>query len=229
MHRSQEATRTANTRIPGWRSAEDGVKKLPRGKHGIPREEVERSQRGRMLRACLEHLGREGKVNVSEIVDGAQVSRKAFYELFTDCDACISEALVTLNVILGDEMLAAIERADSSDPTYKIRTAVREFCEMASDEPAITVAVAGTTFSLNHPTRQVWLEVLQARCAIILSYWEEAQMRDPDLSPATPDRVMAAVRFMEGRVLEEIAAGREAKLPEEADAIAESFIEIIGG
>ena len=181
------------------------------------------------MRACLEHLGTEGKVNVADIVRGAKVSRKAFYELFEDCDACIAESLVALNLILGQEMLASIERADSSEPTYKIRATVREFCEMASEEPAITVAVAGTTYSLGHDTRQVWLEVLGARRAIILSYWEEARALDPGLPPTTPDRVMAATRFMEGRVLEEVAAGRAAELPDAADRIADSFIEVIGG
>jgi hypothetical protein len=40
---------------------------------------------------------------------------------------------------------------------------------------------------------------------------------------------MAAGRFLEGRILEEISAGREAQLPVTAESIADSFIEIVGG
>ena len=230
MTESQAVPNVAPAGISGWRAAEGAVEpKLPRGNHGIPHEEVKRSQKGRMLRACLEHLGRDGKVNVSQIVKGAGVSRKAFYESYIDLDACILDALITANVVLGTEMLAAIELADPSDPTYKIRTLVREFCQMSSEEPQVTVAIAGTAYALNQATRQVWTEVLNARRGIVLAYWAEAQMRDPELRPTTPDRAMAAGRFLEGRILEEISAGREAQLPVTAESIADSFIEIVGG
>ena len=230
MTQSHAAPRTEVSGISGWRAAKGTVApKLPRGSHGLPREVVEGSQKGRIVRACLERLGNYGKVNVTDIVQGAGVSRKAFYGIYSDCDACILDSLVVANVVLGTEMLVAIDRADPSDPTYKIRALVKEFCQMSSEEPAIAVAVAGTSYSLNQATRQLWHEVLNARRGIVLAYWAEAQMRDPKLRPTTPDRAMAAGRFLEGRVLDEIAAGDAAELPELADAVADSFIEIIGG
>ena len=229
MPEGHESTVAASPLIAGWRTQQSGVKKLPRGRHGIPRSEIERSQRGRAYRACLVELGLNGSVNVSAIVREASISRKAFYELFASCEECIAGALATANVILGDEMLAAIERADHTDPLYKIRVIAGEFCQMAAEEPEIAVAIAGTTYSLNHATRQVWLDVLQARYAIVSAYWDEARMRDSALAPTTPDRITAANRFLEGRVLEEIAAGRAASLPDVADSIADSFIEIVGG
>jgi AcrR family transcriptional regulator len=204
---------------------------LPRGVHGIPREVIYASQKGRIMRACLELLGEEGgsAVSIAGIVARAHVSRKTFYEIFADFDSCVGESLATANLVLGAEMVEAIKIADASDPLFKIRTLVREFCQMSSEEPTIAIAVAGSAYSLNQPTRFLWLQVLNARRGIATTYWNEARKLDPSIPETTPDRAMAAGRYLEGRILELLAEDKSAELPQLADEIADCFIAILGG
>ncbi|GAA4586427.1 AcrR family transcriptional regulator [Actinoplanes octamycinicus] len=67
---------------------------LPRGRHELPREQVVAAQRERMLIAATELLAGAGYrgFGVREICARAAVSRAAFYECFTDKDACVYAA-----------------------------------------------------------------------------------------------------------------------------------------
>src|SRR2546427_8551210 len=66
------------------------AEKLPRGRHGLSREDVARSQRERMLRAMAEAVSENGYVNtpVAEVLRRAGVSRETFYEHFANKEEC---------------------------------------------------------------------------------------------------------------------------------------------
>ena len=59
--------------------------RCPRGPHRLAREEVRESQRGRMIDAIAEAVAAKGyaATTVGDVVSGAGVSRKTFYEHFT--------------------------------------------------------------------------------------------------------------------------------------------------
>jgi AcrR family transcriptional regulator len=61
-----------------------GVQQLPRGRHGLPREEVLASQRGRMLMAVAAAVADKGyaQTTVADVIARAGVSRETFYEQF---------------------------------------------------------------------------------------------------------------------------------------------------
>jgi AcrR family transcriptional regulator len=67
---------------------------LPSGRHGLPRELVVRSQRMRLLRAAIAVAGADGyaAMTVTTVIRRAGVSRKTFYEQFTDREACFLAA-----------------------------------------------------------------------------------------------------------------------------------------
>ncbi len=67
---------------------------LPRGRHELPRERILAAQREKILIAATELLAGEGYrgFGVREICARAAVSRAAFYECFTDKDACVYAA-----------------------------------------------------------------------------------------------------------------------------------------
>jgi len=67
-------------------SAADPGRALPRGPHGLSREEVELSQRARLLQATTEAVAELGyvKTTVADILTRAGVSRATFYQLFRD-------------------------------------------------------------------------------------------------------------------------------------------------
>ena len=70
------------------------VERLPRGRHGLSREEVARTQRDRMLLAMVEASARKGYVDttVADVLHGAKVSRETFYQQFDSKLACFLAA-----------------------------------------------------------------------------------------------------------------------------------------
>jgi AcrR family transcriptional regulator len=79
--------------------------RLPRGRHGLPREAVTESQRQRILQAMIEVVSERGypETRVVDVIGIAGVSRKTFYELFTSKEDCFLATYdVLLATLLGD-------------------------------------------------------------------------------------------------------------------------------
>src|SRR5439155_6906652 len=76
-------------------SAAEPHRALPRGPHGLSREEVELSQRARLLHAATQAVAEQGyvKTTVADILRRAGVSRATFYQLFSDKEDCFQAAL----------------------------------------------------------------------------------------------------------------------------------------
>jgi AcrR family transcriptional regulator len=70
--------------------------RLPRGRHGLPRELVTRSQRERLLAAVVRVTAANGyeSTSVADILDEAGVGRESFYELFEDKKDCPLAAML---------------------------------------------------------------------------------------------------------------------------------------
>ena len=82
---------------------------LPRGRHAAPRAVVRETQRARMLDAMVHAVADKGyaRVTVADVIEGAGVSRKTFYEQFTNKEDCFLAAY-DAGV---DGLLAAIDEA----------------------------------------------------------------------------------------------------------------------
>jgi AcrR family transcriptional regulator len=76
------------------------VRKLPRGRHGLPRSVVVENQRERIFASLAAVCAEKGyaSVTVKDITDHAGVSRRTFYDLFTDKEECF---LAAYDVLLG--------------------------------------------------------------------------------------------------------------------------------
>lgn len=91
------------------------MERLPRGRHGLPREFVAQNQRERLLAAlaeCLEEKGYE-RTTVASIGTRAGVSKSDFYKQFESKDACF---------------IAAYD-----DAVERIRATVKEACAERRD------------------------------------------------------------------------------------------------
>jgi AcrR family transcriptional regulator len=73
-------------------------KKLPHGPHGMERGAVARHQRVRMYGAMVEAVASKGyaKTSVADVIGLAGVSRRAFYEHFSNKEACF---IATHNIV----------------------------------------------------------------------------------------------------------------------------------
>lgn len=82
--------------------------RLPRGRHGIPPEQVEESQRWRLLGAAAEVVAERGygRTKASDIASRAGVSRATFYEQFENLSGCLLAAYEMTADCVSDLALA---------------------------------------------------------------------------------------------------------------------------
>lgn len=68
--------------------------RLPPGRHSVPTEEVARQQRERLMAGMLDAIGEQGYVatSVADVLSRAGVSRRTFYEHFSDKEDCFLQA-----------------------------------------------------------------------------------------------------------------------------------------
>jgi AcrR family transcriptional regulator len=86
--------------------------RLPRGRHGLPREAVTASQRKRIHQAMIEVVSGRGyaETRVVDVIGIAGVSRKTFYELFDSKEDCF---LAAYDVLLGNLLGDAVDGFES--------------------------------------------------------------------------------------------------------------------
>jgi len=115
---------------------------LPRGPHRLTREEVERSQRDRLLMAAADAVAERGYVatSVEDILRRAGVSRTTFYQLFdskSDCflAACSMAAEVVATVMANE--LAHLEGNHAATPAERLDRLLTAYLQTLVDHPAL--------------------------------------------------------------------------------------------
>src|SRR2546421_4217944 len=116
----------------------DRVRPLPRGPHHLERAVVLASQRGRMLDAMAEAVAAKGygAATVADVVAGAGVSRRTFYEHFSDKEECFLAAYdAGVDILLG-HLVEQAAAADGLDWRERTRRGVRAYLDVLAAEPA---------------------------------------------------------------------------------------------
>jgi AcrR family transcriptional regulator len=115
-----------------------GAQQLPKGRHGLSRAFIASNQRERLLDAIANVVAEKGYAGtrVADITDYAGVSRKTFYELFTDKEECFLAAFDVITKLLMDRMAQAL--TDLSDGNWRdqVRALLGEFLRFLAAEPA---------------------------------------------------------------------------------------------
>jgi AcrR family transcriptional regulator len=124
---------------------------LPRGRHHLSREEVHASQRKRILQAMIEEVAARGyaSTSVAHITTRAGVSRKSFYEQFTDKRDCYFAAYDMAAAIQGRAVMRAARQLDPrDDPIDIFRTMLRAFLEAVAANPAAARTLLVESYAL---------------------------------------------------------------------------------
>ncbi|QIS01049.1 TetR family transcriptional regulator [Nocardia brasiliensis] len=118
-------------------------RQLPRGRHGLPREQVVASQRERILIAMAEAMVENGYVgtSVAAILKRAGVSRETFYEQFRSKEACFEAAYERaaqhlLERIAGASPPGDGEHAGAPDPVDRMDRIFVAYLQHLVDDPA---------------------------------------------------------------------------------------------
>ena len=111
--------------------------RLPRGRHGLPREAVTESQRNRIHQAMIEVVSHRGypETRVVDVIGAAGVSRKTFYELFESKEDCFLAAYDVLLENLLDEATTGFESRPGETWPGRIAAALEALLEHLAHHP----------------------------------------------------------------------------------------------
>jgi AcrR family transcriptional regulator len=185
------------------------AEQLPRGRHGLPREEVARSQRERLLAAAAQVTATRGfeATSVADILGVAGVGRESFYELFEDRRACVLAA----HGALLDDLVETVRVAYAGPGEWveRCRATIAALLGWFAADPAagrfllVELATVGPEF---HERFEAGFDSFVA----IIDSGLPADLPAPDFPlPRTSLAVGAAI----ARVYGEVAAGRSEELP----------------
>ncbi len=146
----------------------EGNRRLPSGRHNLPREFVVNSQRDRLLdsmaEACSEK--RYAEVSVADVVSRARVSRSTFYEIFPDKEACF---LAAYDAILGRFVSEVIRACQDPELTWteQIEIGIETSLKFLAAEPAFARMCIVDMFSAGPAALERYLSALRLIAAFV--------------------------------------------------------------
>jgi AcrR family transcriptional regulator len=198
--------------------------RLPRGRHGLSRELVIRSQRERLLAAVVRVTAIKGyeTMSVADILGQAGVGRQSFYELFSDKLDC----LLAASDLLIEDLQATAATACEGSQTWpeKMRAALAAVLGWFADNP--------------EAARMVLIELAIAGPDARDRFWNgfrhfttmlDASLEEPEAAAYLPNIASVAIATALTQIYEETARGRSAELPELLPALTfELLVPFIG-
>jgi AcrR family transcriptional regulator len=192
----------------------DIPRRLPRGSHGLDRDVVEASQRTRLLEAVGRVVAKRGyaAATIDDIVRGAGVSKKTFYDHFADKEDCF---LAAYEAAAG-ELFERVREAHAAHDGWleRTRAGIVAYLRWLAAEPAlarvflIEVAAAG-------PRAAERRQRLRDRFAELMWELQDDARADIPSLPRLPAEVFhAVVAAVDELVVRRIRQGRAARLPE---------------
>src|SRR5918997_3624550 len=191
----------------------DIPRRLPRGSHGLDPGVVAASQRTRLLEAVGRAVADKGysRATIEDIVRGAGVSKKTFYDHFSDKLDCFLAAYEAAS----DELLARLREAQSSPGGWleRTRAGVVAYLRWLAAEPALA-RVFLTEVAAAGPRAAERREGLRDRYAELMRELQDAARAELPSLPRLPDEVFhAIVAAVDDIVVRRIRAAGAEDLP----------------
>lgn len=188
---------------------------IPRGPHGLHPQEVAADQRRRLIEAMVELIGKRGyaAVTVADVIKGAGVSRKTFYEHFSERQDLLIAAFDATTPVALAQARAASERGGGS--TRQLESMMRRLCRYAASEPA-AIALATIEIAACDPTG------IDRHDKLIEDYGEliDRCLRDDEQPALTPTLARALAGGTHRTIDAHLRAGHARQLPDLAPQLA---------
>lgn len=182
--------------------------RLPRGRHGLPRELVERSQRERLLAAVVRVTAANGyeSTTVGDILGEAGVGRETFYELYDDKLDC----MVAAHRILLDDLEERIRDVYIGDGPWpeRLREGLRATLDWFAADPEVARFLLVEMSTVGPAFRAIFQSEYARFTGLLDEGFDEGTPR-PELNEATS----LGVGAMLARIYEEILLDRVDRLP----------------
>jgi AcrR family transcriptional regulator len=154
---------------------------LPRGPHGLDREVVMASQRGRLLSAFVEEAAEKGynSVTIADIVRRAGTAKRTFYQHFTDKEDCYLQAFdVTSSLLITDLVRAAdAER----DPIKRIEVGVRAYIDGMRAMPYFAKLFLAESLTAGPAVADRWMNWIDLLADGLIGWRTESRRTRPDM------------------------------------------------
>lgn len=167
---------------------------LPRGRHGLSREQVTDSQRTRLLQAAVE-LGTErglASLTLADIVGRAGVARSTFYEYFADKEQCFLAAFD----YAADRVLTrvlAVEPPPPGEIDAVVHGYVARLLDLCLEEPGLVRLVAADAEALGPEAGKHQRATRDRLAAGLVTLREYLRTGDAGLAPISHVRALAIV------------------------------------
>ena len=204
--------------------------RLPSGRHGLTRDAVVASQRGRLVDAMAQMVAERGypATTVADVVERAGVSRRTFYEQFADKEACFLAAYdVGLTVVLG-RIRDAVEVDPAAGWRSRARSGVEAFLVLLASEPAFARALQVEILTAGPAALERRAGMLTMFSGVWRGVHERARAEEPEL-PELPDEVFTVLTAgFEELVRDCIRTRGTAALPDLAEPILRTVAAVFG-
>lgn len=182
--------------------------RLPRGRHGLPRELVERSQRERLMAAVVRVTVAKGyeSTTVGDVLGEAGVGRESFYELFDDKLDC----MVAAHRILLDDLEEQVREVYISEGPWplRVREGLRATLEWFAADPEASRFLLVETSTVGPTFRAIFKREYARFTGMLDEGFDDSSPR-PELTQATS----LGVGVLLAKVYEETLLNRVAALP----------------
>jgi AcrR family transcriptional regulator len=183
--------------------------RLPRGRHGLPRELVQQSQRERLLSAMVRVTAAKGyeATSVADVLEASGVGRETFYELFEDKQDCF---LAAHRLLFEDFLDHAIEAYERPGPwSQRVRVGLAALLDWLAADPGAAKVLVVEVGTVGPASRELFAQTF-SRVTALLDEGREVSESARTLSNVSS--IAGGAVF--ARIYEEIVLGRTAQLPQ---------------
>jgi AcrR family transcriptional regulator len=205
--------------------------RLPSGRHGLTRETVVASQRGRLIEAMAQVVAEKGygPATVADVVERAGVSRRTFYEQFVDKEACFLATYGMGVELMLTRIRQAVEHLPEADWRGRARAGVETYMAVLAEEPEF----AWATHIENLGAGPAVLERRAVFIGIFAELWRglhaRARQDDPDRIPELPPEVFTTLTAgLEDLIRERLRNQGAQSLPDLSGSVLRAALAILG-
>lgn len=205
--------------------------RLPSGRHKLPREDVVRSQRERMLVAMLTSVATRGysATTVADVVAVAAVSRSSFYAQFADKEACFIAAHRYALDYLIERMNAAAAALPSRTWKERLRSDLATYLTALADEPSLAVTLHLEVLAAGPRALDCRAEMLGLLASQTANARELARSYDPSMSELPPAAFALYVGGLDELIRDRLRTATPDSLRELVGPVLEAAYALFGG
>jgi AcrR family transcriptional regulator len=208
------------------------ITSVPRGYTGLPRQLVEASQRQRLVHGVTIAVAEKGlaATTIADITDRAGVSKKTFYEHFSDKLGCFLAAYAHGSAAILQEVAEAATkaRADGADAVAQLRAGTRAYLAFLVAEEryartfALEIVAAGPEAIAHHRACR------DGFAASVRAWFELNRADHPEWRQPTEFAYEAATGVVYETTSARIATGRVGALLDLEDELVATQLAILG-